>query len=221
MDKVSLIRYSPDSNDSLLTAKLVECYRGVFADEPWNEWLKCQRCQKFWGTRDSGLLAATKFRHCDEPLVDFWPRDQVVADIYHEITPKSSCWLAVSGDIVVGFCWGYPITVPDLEEKLGISLNSNLGTNGLIAYQDEVGVAASHRGKKIAKAMVLRRLCDFLSQNLTVGVVRTRQYPEPSQTFLWYTEKLGYRILVNYPGDDGRVVLGRKLDGLDELLISQ
>lgn len=222
MENISLIRYSPANGDPLLTAQLVECYRDVFADGPWHEWLKCPQCQKYWGTKDRGLLVSYKFRHCDRPLVDFWPREQVISDLHHEIAPEASCWLAMSKDRVVGFCWGYPITTSDLEAKLGVSFNNNPECHSEaaepIAYQDEVGVLSAYRGRKIAKAMVVQRLSDFISQGLQIGIVRTKQSPEPSETFLWYTEKLGYKILANYPGDDGRVILGRQLSGLKELL---
>lgn len=222
MENISLIRYSPNNGDHWLTAQLVECYRDVFADRPWNEWLKCPKCQKYWGTKDKDLLVSIKFQHCDTPLVDFWPREQVISDLYHEIAPESSCWLAMNNKTVVGFCWGYPITIPELESKLGISFNTkfecNLESTELIAYQDEVGVLPAYRGNKIAKTMVARRLQDFTAQNLRIGIVRTRQGPEPSETFLWYTKKLGYKILANYPGDDGRVILGRQLPGLEKLL---
>lgn len=222
MKGVSLIRYSPYKDNDLLTAQLVECYRDVFADKPWHEWLKCSQCQKYWGIKDRGLLASYKFRHCDIPLTDFWPREQVVSDLYHEITPETSCWLAMDNYRVVGFCWGYPITIPDLESKLGVSFGTNFGCGRFnpVAYQDELGVLSTYRGQKIARAMIVRRLNDFLAQGLNVGIVRTRQRPEPSDTFLWYTEKLGYEILANYPANDGRVILGRPLSGLKELLIS-
>ena len=104
MEKVSLIRYSPHDGNHLLTTKLVECYRDVFADEPWHEWLKCPQCNKYWGIKDRALLASMKFQHCRKTLVDFWPREQVISDLYHEITPSSSCWLAVNEEVVVGFC---------------------------------------------------------------------------------------------------------------------
>ena len=220
MEKISLIRYSPEYANPTLTAQLVECYRDVFADGPWHEWLKCSQCQRYWGIKDKYQLAVMKFLHCNVPLVDFWPREQVIRDLYHEITPKASCWLAMKDASVIGFCWGYPITIADLQVKLGISFSRELGreTTELVAYQEEVGVVSAYRGRKVAKTMVAHRLGDFIVQGLSVGIVRTRQNPEPSKTFLWYINKLGYRILAHYPGGDGRVILGRKLDGLRELL---
>ncbi len=221
MNNVSLIRYSPHESSHELTAQLVECYRDVFADGPWHEWLKCPRCQKFWGKKDSAILAGWKFSHCNGALLDFWPREKVICDLYHEITPKASCWLALNNDNVIGFCWGYPITVIDLELKLGISFGAELKRlcgHEIVAYQDEVGVLFSYRGRKIAKEMIKFRLNDFLKQDLPIGIVRTRQFPEPSETFLWYTQKLGYQIIATYPDDDGRVILGREFAGLKELL---
>jgi hypothetical protein len=63
--------------------------------------------------------------------------------------------------------------------------------------------------------LVRRRLSDFLELGLKIGVVRTRQEPEPSETFLWY-RKLDYINIASYP--DGRVILARALEGLTQVL---
>ncbi len=217
MAAVSFVRYSPEQSDPSITHQLVECYRAVFATAPWHEWLKCPVCSRYWGIKDQELLSLSGFRHCGVPLVDFWSREQVVSDLHHEITPQASCWLALDGTTVVGFCWGYPLTVAALQAKLGIAFGGEIpreNDDSVVAYQDEVGVLAAYRGRKIAKAMVALRHEDFVAQGLRFGVVRTRQSPEPSLTFLWYTQKLDYKILATYPGEDGRVVLGRRLVGL-------
>lgn len=221
MDNVSFIRYSPHTSESTLTGQAVECYRQVFADGPWHEWKQCPNCKKYWGTKDADLLESWNFQHCDAPLVDFWPKSQVETDLIHEITKEASCWLALSSSRVIGFYWGYPISLGCLEKKLGLILQSeltrNLGQQTQIAYQDEVGVLSEFRGQKIAKSMVKRRLRDFQAQDLQVGVVRTREYPEPSETFLWY-QRLGYKTVAKYPNGDGRVILARSLEGLSHLL---
>ena len=213
LNGVSILRYLPSSENQPLTAQLVECYRDVFSASPWHEWLKCEKCGKYWGIKDQELLASWKFHHCNSPLVDFWPRETVLSELQHEITPESSCWLACADEKVVGFCWGYHASISELQKKLGISIIANaekyFGKQTLIAYQDEFGVISSYRGRKIAKAMVAHRLNDFLDKKLTVGIVRTRQFPEPSETYLWY-KRLGYHTLAEY--EDGRVILGRKLD---------
>ncbi len=205
-----------------LTAQLVECYREVFADAPWNEWMKCPQCQKYWGRKDAGILAHQLFRCCDVPLIDFWARDQVATDFKISLEDECSlCWLAMDGEKVIGFCLGKMKVAHDLEKELGISFAEKfdfITEHGPVAYQDELGVLSAYRGCKIAKALFVRRLDDFLLLARKVSIVRTRQFPEPSQTFQWYTQKLGYKILATYPGDDGRVILGRPLAGLKELL---
>ncbi len=215
MNDITYTRYSPDTSSNEVTAQLVACYRSVFAESPWNEWLRCPVCNKYWGIRDGILLSSWKFQHCGTDLQEFWSQEQISSDLEHEITMNTSCWIAMDGEKVIGFCWGYPITISDLEKKLGITLNSRSETEQLIAYQDEVGVLSEFRNRKIAKTMVRKRLNDFEKQGLLYGIVRTRELPESSQTFLWY-KNLGYEILTRYP--DGRVILGRSLVGLKKLL---
>ncbi len=206
--------------DLLTLSSIVECYREVFESPPWDEWLKCPKCQKPLGSENLREIVASNYMHCGVPLVDFWPRHELIQDIKCEFGRKgSSCWRAVSNKFgLVGFCWGYPITTSELIKKLGIKVKKPQGLkDGLVAYQDEVGVLPHYRGLGIAKAMVAMRLNDFLAQGLTYGVTRTRKSPAPSQTYLWYIEKLGYEVIAEYPGGDGRVILGRKLEDLDNL----
>lgn len=206
-------RYSADTSEHGITEQLVDCYRNVFSDTPWNEWLKCGVCGKYWGRKDIEYIKDITFLHCGQPLVDFWPKEVVLSDIRNEIRSDiSSCWLAFDKDRVIGFCWGYPATTTALTEKMGLSIDFQLlGINGAqkasFALQDEVGVLAPYRGRKIAKELVRLRNKDFLNMGLDLGIVRTRESPEPSITYLWYS-KIGYRILARYPNGDGRVVMG-------------
>ena len=221
MENIAFVRYSPHTSTKELTSKVVECFQVVFADSPWNEWKSCSVCKKFWGKKDIALLEASNFHHCNVPLIDYWPQEQVTSDLFHEITKESSCWLALNGSQVVGFTWGYQVNPESLEKKLGVSFSSTFiskfGRQSKIAYQDEVGVISEFREHKIAKSMVKLRLSDFLAQDLKVGVVRTREFPEPSKTFLWY-KKIGYETIFQYPKEDGRVILARSLDNLSTLL---
>lgn len=187
-ERVSLSRFSPHTSDAQILERVVECYQNVFAGPPWNE---------------------------------TWPREQVLSDLMHEITPESSCWIARRAADVIGFCWGYRITASALEDKLGVPFVSAFEREfGIcdIAYQDELGVLESERNQGIASLLFRRRLRDFIGQGLRVGVVRTREFPEASVTFKWFTEKLGYRVLARYPGKDGRIVLGQRLSEVSRLL---
>ncbi len=214
--EINYIRYSADTSDDDITNQLVECYRNVFADPPWNEWLKCSICGKYWGRKDIEYIKDITFRHCGQPLVDFWGRKTVLSDIKNEIkSGTSSCWLALDQMKVIGFCWGYPSTTSDISKKMGIPIDFSPlqlsdSFNQPLALQDEVGVLAPYRGKKIAKELVRLRNQDFLEMGLSCGIVRTREAPEPSITYLWYS-RIGYHVLARYPDDDGRVVMGIRL----------
>lgn len=209
LNGIRVAKYSPHSSSPLVTARMVECYRDVFAGEPWNEWLACKVCKKHWGTKDMALLAEMKYEHCGKPLVDYWKRERVIGAIHSSIDPQASCWITLNGEDVIGFCWGYPMPLEKLEKELKLSIPLNGDTK--IAYQNEVGVVTAFRRRGLAKSMFAHRLDDFLAQGLTYGVVRTRQFPEPSVTFTWYTD-LGYTIIARYPDEDGRVILGRAFD---------
>ena len=202
---------------------LISCYRNVFADSPWNEWLKCNVCGKYWGKKDKETLKSSGFRHCGQKLKLFWPHNTVHQDLIHEITESASCWLARESQKVIGFCWGYPIDLQLLEEKLEISFVSKLQEilgvdGGTVAYQDDIGVLPEHRGQKIAKKLFLHRHSDFIKKGLKTALVRTRELPEPSVTYNWFVEKLGYHIVKRYPDGDGRVILAQSLDIINELV---
>jgi len=134
----------------------------------------------------------------------------------HEISTDASCWITLRLGKVIGFCWGYPISPTELERKLDISvvdaIKEHFGEVNFVAYQDELGVIETERNRKIARQLFEKRLEDFEAQKLEIGIVRTRELPEASVTYKWFTEKLGYHVLARYPDGDGRVVLGQGLD---------
>jgi GNAT superfamily N-acetyltransferase len=212
---INFVKFNPSHNAELL-AQLVECFRNVFAGPPWNEFLKCPNCNGYWGTKHLGVLASEGYRHCNLELVDFWPRTTVLQDIYHEVTGESSCWLAMYGDKVIGFAWGYPMQINALSEKLKLTLNTSsfaLDATSTVIYQDEVGVVPEFRGQGIAKELVKRRNQDLCNRDTKIGVVRTRKDPEPSITYIWY-ERLGYQIIGEYPAGDGRVIMASNVETL-------
>lgn len=166
------------------------------------------------------LIACYQAVFAGWPWFEAWPYEQVKQDLRHEITPQASCWLALSDENVIGFCWGYPIGRTELEVKLGVPLEDWSGCERipeLIAYQDELGVLENCRGQKIARKLFALRLADFEAQGLEFGVVRTKVLPEPSVTYEWFTAKLGYREMARYSQGDGRVVLGAPLSHVRSL----
>ena len=218
--EVRYVKFDPlTKSGEILMPGLIQCYRTVFGDEPWNEWKKCLVCGSKWGLLEVDKLKSLNCKHCGETLVDFWPSSVVRNSIYEEITSEASCWLAVVSDAeVVGFCWGYPVAPAELEKKLKLpgvkdGIESNFGKIDLVAYQDEIGVIKEYRNKNIAKAMFKKRLEDFLGAGVSVGIVRTMSSP-PSAAFSWY-EKLGYKVISEYNDEDRRVILARSLKDLD------
>lgn len=219
MNSITYARHSPHTGEASTTMQVVAAYQSVFGDPPWNEWMRCSVCQSVWGSKDRAQLGRMNFRHCDTPLEEYWPAARVSDDFDHEIGPDASCWLALEDKQVIGFCWGYPVATDVLEKKLAVPLVGPIFERfnvSVVAYQDELGILSAFRGQKLAKELFLRRHRDFIEKGLCVGIVRTRRLPEPSVTYLWFTEKLGYEVVGEYP--DGRVVLARDLHGLEDLL---
>lgn len=218
-ESVHYLKFNPRQDGNLLE-RLIDCYRAVFAGEPWNEWKKCCLCGSKWGIREESKIAVLDFKHCGQPVVDFWHRETVRKDICEEIILEASCWVAVKNSNIIGFCWGYPIELKDLEEKLKLPdfvkrTSMHLNQERYVAYQDEIGVLEEYRRHGIATEMFLRRLKDFQSLGLAVGIIRTLN-DESSVPYKWY-RKLGYYILDQYKRHDpkdNRVILARSLTDL-------
>ncbi|OGF77318.1 hypothetical protein A3I27_04000 [Candidatus Giovannonibacteria bacterium RIFCSPLOWO2_02_FULL_43_11b] len=222
---ISLVRFGFDREIRAgLIESLISCYRDVFAFEPWSEWLKCQACSKSWGREQEPFLVSRVCPTCVQPLQEFWPADQVLRDLKKEITADASCWLAINHELeVVGFSWGYPITIRALEEKLDIQLSQSLShyygccPDTVVGYQDEVGVRKDYRGIGIAHDMIDRRNDDLVAQGIKIAITRTRQFPGASLTYQWYSAA-EYIKVAKYPCDDGRVIQATTFEGLKERL---
>jgi len=199
-------------NGGHMMNQLVACYRNVFADDPWNEWKICPVCKKKWGIKQSVELENISYTHCDKNVEDFWPRDVVRADIQNEISVDASCWVAQINGSVVGFCWGYPIRLDKLEEKLNLpGFATKAKKNGFpdeVAYHDEIGVKKEYRTHGLAKSMLHRSFEDFKERKLSAIVTRTMSYP-PTIAYHWF-KKMGYGVIDRYDRHnehDSRVIL--------------
>lgn len=213
--RILYLRFKPKEHRHLLPM-LIECYRDVFADTPWNEWKKCSVCNKQWGVTEREDLALLGFQHCGQLVEDFWPHKVVEEEILHQVNDKASCWIAMTKQRVIGFTWGYPMTPEALARKLErpemvANLKKQFGDPIEVAYQAELGVLTEFRGKKVARELVAKRLEDFQSQGLKVGVVRTKRNP-PSVTYLWFIRD-GYQPVAEYHDEGERVILARSYTG--------
>jgi len=222
-DTVSYFSYSPLTTPQY-TAGLIKCYKRVFAEPPWNEWKRCPRCSKNFGLCDTNALRASGYRCCETPVVDYWPSRTVEEDLRREIGPETSCWLAVSEGKVIGFAYSYPIETKKLSEKLGIELQRPSRMSSIPAwvnYIDDIGVLPEFQRRGIAKELFGRNVLDLSNapaSRTSVFLARTRQLPQPSNMLPWFVDRLGFKIVAQYIESDGRVILGRRGDGLQQLL---
>lgn len=212
---VRVQKFSIENHQTLLS--LVDCYRRVFAGEPWHEWKKCPQCNKQWGIIDSLDICP----NCDHNTVDFWPPEQVKREVEEQLSrPHCSSYVAMEHERVVGFCWGYSITPNELEKELGLpglsqSLKQYFPGITDFAYQDEIGVDCDYRQQGFAREMFRQRLHDFRNNDIAVGVVRAKTMP-PSVTYPWYA-RLGYSVVGSYNDIDARIVMAicfQNLNGL-------
>lgn len=221
IDSVYFCEFDPRKSPERLE-QLISCYKEVFADEPWHEWKKCPICGKKWGIDEVDELRDAGFKHCGVLVEDFWSRDSVRQDILQEITPNSSCRLAISknhsAEMVVGFCWGYPIDARELEQKTKLpglysAIQKEFPGIKEVAYQDEIGLVKEMRNLKIGSAMHRQRISDFRERGMTVAVSRTKTLP-PTVTYKWYI-RLGYKVVAEYNDKDGRVIMVASISELD------
>lgn len=211
-----MITKSLDSLSASEMGSLVVCYQQVFAGEPWNEWMKCPRCDQQWGRAAKPELALLSFTHCGGEVVPVWSETTVANDLKEMLAkPQDTSLVALCDEKVIAFALGYGIIASDLEVHLGIEILATLGEFGVkqsdvVAYQDDLGVLEAYRQQGIARRLFAQRLNEFRRRGLSIGVVRTLESP-PSVTYDWYT-RLGYQVIARYVG--GRVVMARSFEGL-------
>lgn len=196
--------------DSFCLASLITCYREVFSDEPWNEWLRCTSCNKVFGKNDR--LAPSDQCTCGGKLTFFWETETVKNDIFNEITAGATCRIVTSGSEVVGFCWGYPINKAGLEKKLQLpglakTFEEKFG-EGRLGYIDEVGIIPNLRLRGWGKNL-WNQVVDALAKK-GCQVIAARSQPNV-RIFNWWI-KTGYTVIQQYGSDDARVIIARAID---------
>lgn len=191
---------------SNLVKETVEVYRKVFGGSPWNEGYKCPVC--------NGVYALDyQHRYCPKcgefdcrcgpgakiPLVEFWPTSQVMTDFYSQMKKNGAlCLVAVKSQGVIGFTWGYELSVSaDVDEHLEAP-----GLHKIIVgeyfYLDEVGVLPGYQKQGIGKKL-LEKL--FLKQGRKPILLRTLK-ESPMRRLI---EKMGGKIVLEISRD--RVIM--------------
>lgn len=180
---IILEQFDLGRSDPLVLESLVDCYCATFAGPPWNE---------------------------------TWAQEAVLEKIRKELNSVSLACIACDKGKVVGFAWGYRCDAYVLERKLEIPFADELirrqsiperDLQYFVFYQSELGVLPEYQGKGLGKKLFGMRLRMNMSSGDMTTVVRTRERPEPSLTYGWYRDRLGYRLIARYPESDGRVIL--------------
>lgn len=200
--------FHPQKNANWL-ASLIECYQKIFADEPWNEWLRCTSCNKVFGKNDR--LAPSDQCTCGGKLTFFWETETVKQEILNEISDEAVCKIIIEGNKVAGFCWGYPIDTITLEKKIHLPglakiLDSSFGLR-LLGYIDEVGVTAHLRQKGLGQYLWNEVSRELEKQGCLIIIARS----QPNvKMFPWWLRN-GFQIVQKYGGEDERVIIARPI----------
>ena len=86
---------------------------------------------------------------------DFWTVKRVIKDIREEMERKNAVgFLALYGDEVVGFIWGYEVSKEDLRQISGVdALDVLFKKRARVFYIDELGVASLFRRRGIGEQL--------------------------------------------------------------------
>lgn len=161
-------------------------YPLVFADKPWNEWVKCKNestltKEVFWGL-SSGLMPRKPCPSCGEPLSKYYEYDATYAKIMAELQKPGT--IAVLGLIrggVAGFAWSYRTDIMrlaelkwpesrDMQDNVITTLANYVNPQTEIRYLSEVGVMPNARRQGVAT-----RLSKLATRDNLPIVVRSDQ----------------------------------------------
>lgn len=211
------LRIDTNNVDSLM-GSLVECYRQVFAAEPWSEWMRCHHCHEHWGIHQHAQREANGHQCCESPEVkEFWPREEVEKDLRSQLDrPGATIWVAVEEEMVVGFCMGYLLPVETFDEHLELegvisSFEQSFGNHDAsVVYLDDIGVLVSHQGQKIGNEL-LKHWFDAIAgeTSATHSILRTQTEP-PTVAHAWY-KKIGFEDIAHYRDHKERVIMAAPL----------
>lgn len=158
----------------------------------------------------------------DPPWNERWERQAVESML--EKVDRNMSFVACDGGEVIGFAFAQLERLTCLERVLGIEFATEVERRkygswhpGCALLQSDLGVLAGYRRRGVGKRLFKSR---FEANMQPYQIVRARQFPEPSVTYTWYTEKLGYEVIARYPEEDGRVILFQRGDALQQLVES-
>ncbi|MFA5796983.1 MAG: GNAT family N-acetyltransferase [Candidatus Woesearchaeota archaeon] len=164
------------------SSQLVAVYKSAFAEEPWNEYVKCVSCNMNYGIKD--ILEIT-CKNCKNPLevVEFWSTADIKSDLkFAQKQLKPIILVAESNNRLQGFTWGYALPLekfPFLEGRIGQDAN----------YMDEIAVRGNARIQGIGTMLGDKYITSCIKQGIQEIVLRTDERNTASMSLF---RKLGF-----------------------------
>lgn len=160
--------------------QIADLYANVFAGPPWNEATKCPLGTSYYG---SETQAGSPCPDCQEPLLEYYPKDETIISILEELSMSNPVGLlAYVNNELAGFSWGYQTTpegvatskwkTPQMQQDVQ-DLLSRYGVEDTLFYGSETGVDPQYRGRGIGKKLVRARFNEILRSGERYALVRT------------------------------------------------
>ena len=141
-------------------------YKSAFAEEPWNEYLKCVSCGTNYGLKEN----IDKYcKSCNNILkvTEYWSNKDIKEDIrFAQKQQKSIILIAELEEQIQGFIWGYLFP----KNKL-IFLENKVDANA--NYLDEIAVTRNNREHKIGTKLLEEYIQLCKQQEISEVILRT------------------------------------------------
>jgi GNAT superfamily N-acetyltransferase len=137
--------------DTATVSGILHAYQHAFGHAPWNEGFTCTACTSTYPLSHLEKHCA----RCGGLLKEYWPEDRILHDFNTEMrNPGSTCIVAEEHTSVIGFAWGYGLTINQgTSDKLDAP-NLHTLLSGNLFYLDEIAVLPVYQGKGIGRKLM-------------------------------------------------------------------
>lgn len=190
--------YVLNSFKSIDVTQLAKKYQSIYAHSPWGEWKICSSdtCHKYWGIEDKPVLEKLNFKHCNKPVLDYWPIDFLL-EKFKSLEKRQLTLIIAKDDVkneIIGFCWGYIKSKEDFKERIFSGRAPNFIPNmnlfdGQVSYLSEIAVAPNYREKGFGKSLL--NLYTNQQKNTNWVFTQTKGGKNPSISYKWF-QNLGF-----------------------------